>query len=72
MPIVARPAPQDHLAIRRHGDDKLRADSLRCVAFGSSALLTTTAITYADFVALGQIIVAVTLSLARTNSANWL
>jgi drug/metabolite transporter (DMT)-like permease len=39
-----------------------------CVGFGSSALLTTTPISYADFVALGLIIVAVTLALARRDS----
>lgn len=36
-----------------------------CVGFGSSALLTTAPISYADFIALGLIIVAVTLALAR-------
>ncbi len=40
-----------------------------CVGFGSSALLTTTPITYLDFVALGLIIAAVTLALTRTGSA---
>ncbi len=39
-----------------------------CVGFGSSALLTTTPITYADFMALGLIIAAVTLALFRTGS----
>lgn len=40
-----------------------------CVGFGSSALLTTTPITYADVMALGLIIVAVTLALTRTAPA---
>lgn len=39
-----------------------------CVGFGSSALLTATPITWLDFVALGLIIAAVTLALARRDS----
>ena len=40
-----------------------------CIGFGSSALLTTTPITSADFLALGLIIAAVTLALTRTAPA---
>ena len=39
-----------------------------CIGFGSSALLTATPITYVDLVALGLIIAAVTLALARGDS----
>ena len=39
-----------------------------CVGFGSSYLLTTAPISYVDFIALGLIILAVTLALARRDS----
>ena len=39
-----------------------------CVGFGSSFLLTPAPVSYADFIALGLIIVAVTLALARRDS----
>jgi drug/metabolite transporter (DMT)-like permease len=42
-----------------------------CVGFGSSALLTRAPISYSDFMALGLIIVAVTLALARRDSPKW-
>lgn len=42
-----------------------------CVGFGSSALLTMAPISYSDFAALGLIIVAVTLALARRDAPKW-
>ena len=41
-----------------------------CIGFGSSALLTTTPISYADFIALALIIGAVTLALAGRDRLN--